>query len=128
MTTQDNYAFHSIVSMYDCTPPATVPPCPAWCLARYCDSARFDYDDDGLAHRFHEAYLGEFAYVSALEQHHADGSYTLGAPEVSYEELILPRESRAVGVTPDRARAMAADLLEAVAIAERITNDRPANP
>lgn len=131
MSDRTDDAFRDIVSMYDNKVPAVVPPCPSWCVNPYCARGLdyFDYTYDGLAMRVHLAYDGEMdVEVSVVEQHHADGSYSLEAPEIMYTDCCTPKGS--LFVTPKEARILSAELLKATDVVERITTPdmrRPAS-
>lgn len=93
--------------------PATIPPCPWWCA----DQAGHGYDStdgtgDELAfERFHHAPVGPLLTVDAPERNHY-GTVSVTVPSVYLDERA--------DVDAAGARALAADLLAAADLLERI--------
>ncbi len=94
--------------------PAVIPPCPPWCVR----DAGHDYDstdgfgDDLSFERRHVAFEGTVADVSATE-HNRAGAVTLDEPGIY---LSLRDDERPV----DEVRAIAAELLEAADVLDRL--------
>ena len=94
-----------------------VPPCPSWCTL----TAGHDYtcgsDEQRLDERMHVAYAGRYVEVSAVEQN-ADGALWLTDPAI-YAGLL----NDGVSCSADQARALAAELLEAAAVVDRLNDN-----
>jgi hypothetical protein len=95
--------------------PTVIPPCPSWCIldAGHDYTSTDGFDDDLTFERQHVAFEGTVADVSATE-HNRAGTVTLDEPGIY---LSLRDDERPV----DEVRSIAAELLEAVDVLERIT-------
>ncbi len=95
--------------------PRTVPPCPSWCLlpAAHDYSDVDGWDEDLTFEREHVAFRGDVADVQATE-HNRAGEVTVDAP-------VIFLAVRIDAYTVEGTRVVAVELLEAVAVLERVS-------
>jgi hypothetical protein len=95
--------------------PTTIPPCPVWCrLAEGHDYSEVDgFGEDLTFERQHVAFQGKVADVQATE-HNRAGEVTVDAP-------VIFLDVRGDAYPVDVVRAMAAELVEAADVLERLT-------
>jgi hypothetical protein len=95
--------------------PTVIPPCPSWCIlgAGHDYPSTDGHGDDVTFERQHVAFEGTVADVSATE-HNGGGTVTIDEPGVY---LSLRDDERPV----EEVRAIAAELLEAADVLDRLT-------
>ncbi len=94
--------------------PRTVPPCPSWCLllAAHDYSDVDGWDEDLTFEREHVAFRGDVADVQATEHNRAS--------EVTVDAPVIFLDVRTDAYAVDVVRAIAAELVEAADLLERL--------
>ena len=103
---------------YEADAPPVIPPCPSWCVSTAAlHTLEFDTLEDGVYVRRHEPYAGRIVNVEAVERSDGQGgAVSLSEPTVR----LYGADYDGVNVSSEDVRSMAAELLEAAAIADRI--------
>lgn len=102
--------------------PAVVPPCPGWCT-REPGHLDFEVEGDGQYLREHDAYSGGgLAWVSAEERSDGKGGPVILSPPVL---RVDGTDYHGEEWSPIEVRALAAEILRAADVLERLTGAAP---